>query len=90
MSIRKGLTMFSFSLPAPPGKKRGQPNLAIPLIVTEATARNRTADILITSEVLCHLSYGGLILKDTNIVIFFPRVHRFLEYEGTFFPVPEN
>jgi hypothetical protein len=24
-----------------------------------ATARNRTADILITSEVLCRLSYGG-------------------------------
>lgn len=25
-----------------------------------ATVRNRTADILITSEVLYHLSYGGL------------------------------
>ncbi len=29
----------------------------------EATARNRTADILITSEVLCRLSYGGLAGK---------------------------
>ena len=27
--------------------------------ITGATARNRTADILITSEVLCRLSYGG-------------------------------
>ena len=26
-----------------------------------ATERNRTADILITSEVLYHLSYGGLL-----------------------------
>jgi hypothetical protein len=27
-----------------------------------ATGRDRTADILITSEVLCHLSYGGLFV----------------------------
>jgi hypothetical protein len=27
-----------------------------------ATAENRTPDILITSEVLCHLSYGGLFV----------------------------
>ena len=29
------------------------------LDMSGATARNRTADILITSEVLCQLSYGG-------------------------------
>ena len=28
--------------------------------IVEATARNRTADILITSEVLYQLSYGGI------------------------------
>ena len=27
-----------------------------------ATGRDRTADILITSEVLCHLSYGGFFI----------------------------
>ena len=40
--------------------KRGAcPNLGKPGGKNGATARNRTADILITSEVLCRLSYGG-------------------------------
>ena len=40
--------------------------------------RNRTADILITSEVLYQLSYGGSKPRFGNIVTFYPCVHDFL------------
>lgn len=41
-------------------RKRRKRRLQQVLDFVEATARNRTADILITSEVLYRLSYGGL------------------------------
>lgn len=40
-----------------------------------ATVRSRTADILITSEVLYQLSYGGPKLNLRNMVVFFERVN---------------
>ena len=40
-----------------------------------ATVRNRTADILITSEVLYRLSYGGSSLNGINIVAFYTIVY---------------
>ena len=43
-----------------------------------ATVRSRTADILITSEVLYQLSYGGpkvFEFERRNMVVFFDRVN---------------
>ena len=40
--------------------------------------RSRTADILITSEVLYQLSYGGPSQKVSNIVSFYLAVYDFL------------
>ena len=31
------------------------------MVQVKATERNRTADLIITSELLYHLSYGGVI-----------------------------
>ena len=42
-----------------------------------ATVRNRTGDILITSEVLYQLSYGGP-KRSRNIVVFSLAVHDFV------------
>ena len=44
-----------------------------------ATVRSRTADILITSEVLYQLSYGGSMTRSKNIGFFSSCVHDFLD-----------
>ena len=48
-----------------------------PIDITGATVRSRTADILITSEVLYQLSYGGPKCS-RNIVVFSLAVHDFV------------
>ena len=49
--------------------------------ILEATARNRTADILITSEVLYQLSYGGSPQIEKFIAFFLISVHPFMKSE---------
>lgn len=56
----------------------GKNRLAGKLLVFGATVRNRTADILITSEVLYQLSYGGTLQRIQNIVSFSAPVYDFL------------
>ena len=46
-----------------------------PFEMTGATVRSRTADILITSEVLYQLSYGGSKFNPRNMVVFFDHVN---------------